>query len=277
MRKSIFFVNVYGCTEVSGNLDKMFSLMDETGTFGLQLHISELMSLDGEKFKSLLKEKGMRVDCVHVTPRLLSEDEEIFEGAVRECEKALSDIALFDCKRLMVVPFTPSDVKDRTRARERFAKALRIIVEKAKEYGISVIIENISQQILPFSSVEDVEYLLDTVKGLGFCFDTGNFVCTKYDSVLAYEKLKDRICMVHVKDFAICQEGGYMCDSGIRVKHTDFGKGDAKLDEVLTLLYKNNPDIPYVIEVHNEMPPKSDVVDACRFFDKLWEECKNDI
>lgn len=277
MKKSIFFVNVYGCPDVSGDLDKMFILMNEIGASGLQLHITELMNLDAEKFKTLLKENGASVECVHVTPRLLSEDDEIFESAVKECEKAISDIAPFGCKRLMVAPFTPDDVKDRTKSRERFAKALGIIVEKAKEYGISVVIENISQQILPFSSIEDIEYLLDSVEGLKFCFDTGNFVCTKYDSATVYEKLKDRIDMVHVKDFGVCTEGGFECDSGIRVEHVDFGKGGAKLCEVLTLLYKNSPHVPYVVEVHNEKPPREDVVDACRFCDKLWETCKNDI
>jgi sugar phosphate isomerase/epimerase len=274
MNKSIFFINVYGCPQVSGDLDKMFSLMKKVGASGLQFHITELMNLDADKFKEQLSENGAYVECVHVTPRLLSEDEEIFKEAVKECEDALGYISSFGCKRLMVVPFTPFDVKDRQKARERFAKGLRLVVKSAEKYGISVVIENISLLALPFSTAEDVGYLLDNVKGLAFCFDIGNFVCTKSDAFTAYEKLKDRIDMVHVKDFGICESGGFACDSGINVKHVDFGTGNAKLEKMLCLLYKNNPDVPYVVEVHNEMPPMDDVVGACDFTDKVWEKCR---
>ena len=272
MKKSIFFINVYGCPEVSGDLDKMFSLMKNVGATGLQFHISELMNLDADKFKDLLSKNGAYVECVHVTPRLLCDDEEIFAAAIKECEDALEYISSFGCKRLMVVPFTPSDVKDRQKARERFAKGLGFVVKSAEKYGIFVVIENISQLTLPFSTADDIEYLLDNVKGLKFCFDTGNFVCTKADAVSSYEKLKDRIDMVHVKDFGICESGGFACDSGINVEHVDFGTGDANLVEVLHFLYKNSPNVPYVVEVHNAMPPKDDVVKACDFTDKVWEE-----
>ena len=274
MKKGIFFVNAYGCPDVSGDLEKMFLLMKETGTLGLQFHISELMRLDKENFKKLLEKNNASPECVHVTPRLFSEDENVFLEAVKECEHALDYISSFGCKYLMVAPFHPSDVKDRQKALERFAKGLELVVAKAETYGISVVIENISLLILPFSTPEDVEYLLDKVKGLKFCFDTGNFVCTKHDTVDTFERLKDRICMVHVKDFGICKEGGYVCDSGLCVEHVDFGKGEAKLEEVLSLLYRYKPDITYVVEVHNEMPPKDDVVKACSFVDRVWEECR---
>lgn len=272
MKKSIFFINVYGCLDVSGDLDKMFSIMKQIGASGLQFHITELMNLDAQKLMTLLAENGAYAECVHVTPRLLSTDEEVFTEAVKECEDALEYISAFGCKRLMVVPFTSSDVKDRNEARERFAKGLRLVVKSAEKYGISVVIENISLLSLPFSTPDDIEYLLDNVKGLKFCFDTGNFVCTKLDVITAYERFRDRIDMVHVKDFGICEGGGFACDGGINVEHVDFGTGDAKLREVLHLLYKNNPDVPYVVEVHNEMPPKDDVVKACDFTDKVWEE-----
>ena len=272
MKKSIFFVNVYGCPEVGEDLGKMFLLMKKIGASGIQFHITELMNLDAENFKELLKENGAYVECVHVTPRLLSDNEEIFAEALNECETALEYISKFGCKRLMVVPFTPFDVEDKQTALERFAEGLRIVIEKAEKYGISVVIENISLLTLPFSTLSDIEYLLDNVKGLKLCFDTGNFVCTKIDTIEAYKKFSDRIDMVHVKDFCICDEGGFECDSGINVDHIEFGKGEAKLEEVLKLLYKNSPDVPYVVEVHNEKPPKSDVVQACRFSDMVWED-----
>ena len=274
MKKSIFFINVYGCPDVSGDLDKMFPLMKQIDASGLQFHITEIMDLDAQRFITLLSENDAYVECVHVTPRLLSADEEVFAEAVKECEDALEYISAFGCKRLMVVPFTPSDVKDRNKARERFAQGLRLVVKLSEKYGISVVIENISLLTLPFSTPDDIEYLLDNVKGLKFCFDTGNFVCTKLDTIKAYERFCDRIDMVHVKDFGICESGGFACDGGINVEHVDFGRGDAKLREVLHLLYKNNPDVPYVVEVHNEMPPRDDVVKACDFTDKVWEECE---
>lgn len=277
MNKSIFFVNVYGCPDVSGDLGRMFALMQQTGVSGLQMHYAELMRLDVENFSRLLERNGAFVECVHVTPRLLSSDDKVFTEAVAECERALEDISFFGCKHLMISPFTPYDVDDRIRSRRRLAEGLSLVAKKAEKYGIRVVIENISQLILPFSTHEDIEYLLDSVKGLGFCFDTGNFVCTKQDTLEAFERLKDRIDMVHVKDFAVCSEGGYACDSGINVVQADFGTGKARLCEVLPLVFKHKPDVPYIIEVHNEAPCINDVVNACGFFDKVWEKSKNEI
>lgn len=274
MKKSIFFINVYGCPDVSGDLEKMFLLMKELGVSGLQLHISELMNLDKENLKNLLKKNNAYIECVHVTPRLLTEDENLFFAALEECEAALEYISTFDCKHLMVAPFHPFDVKDRQKALERFAEGLRLVIAKAEKYRVSVVIENISLLVLPFSTPEDIEYLLDNVKGLKFCFDTGNFVCSKHDTIKSFERLKDRIDMVHVKDFGICEEGGFVCDSGINVEHIDFGKGKANLNDTLLRLFKHKPDIPYIVEVHNEKPLKNDVINACSFTDRVWEECR---
>jgi pimeloyl-ACP methyl ester carboxylesterase len=129
-----------------------------------------------------------------------------------------------------------------------------------------------------FTEMEDLISVIDEVTSWDWIDETKVFLLGSsmggLVSAMTAEKLKDRIDMVHVKDFGICESGGFACDSGINVKHVDFGTGNAKLEKMLCLLYKNNPDVPYVVEVHNEMPPMDDVVGACDFTDKVWEKCK---
>lgn len=275
MKKNIFFINAYGCPAVSGDLSKMFELLKEKGISGLQIAYDELLMLDKEEFKRLLGENDVEVLCTHVVSRLCARDDEIFCGAVNLCKEALCDISHLGCKYIMPVPFYPSDIdgfSDKQRALKRYAEALGIIIQDAKKYGIKVIIENISRNLLPFSTIEDVEFLVNNVQGLEFCFDTGNFFCTNTNELEAFERLKDKINMVHVKDFGLCENDGYECEDGKRVCHVDFGKGEVGLCEVMKRLAEYKPDVPYVIEVHSESPEKTAIDQAIDFFDGIGKE-----
>ncbi len=270
VKKSIFFSNVYNCDDVKGNLDKMFSLMKRCKTDGLQMAYEDLISLNEEIFTRKLQENGVKIVCTHVKPRVACEDDKVFEKAINYCKDALKTLSRFDCEFLMITAFHVSDIKgmdDKQRARERLAEAFSVIVEEAKKYNIKVIVENISQLILPFSTVEDIEYLLSRVPGLHYCFETGNFVCTGTDNIFAFDKFCDRISMVHVKDFDIGEKGDYPCDSGIYVKHTDFGTGKAKLSQVMPKLIGKHPEIPYIIEIHDIHHPTQHIIQACDFVD----------
>ncbi|MBQ8759756.1 MAG: sugar phosphate isomerase/epimerase [Clostridia bacterium] len=275
MQKNFFFVNTYDCSDIAGDLDKMFNLLEEENIKGLQIPYDNLTALDKEDFKKRLNESGVRLVCTHIVARLLSKDETVFESAINGCKRALEYINYFGCEYFMVVPFTPTDVEgfdDRPRAMQNFIKGLKIITEEAKKYGIKVIIENISQLILPFSKIEDLEYILDNVKELGFCFDTGNFLCMGIDDTTeAFERLKDRIEMVHIKELELCGvEGGLGCDSGRYVRHTDFGKGQTNLSVMLSKLYENNKDVPFIIEVQNGSPELSWIKQASKYFDEFF-------
>ena len=278
MDKNFFFVNTYDCPDIKGDLDKMFCLLKEENIKGLQIPYDNLVALDKEDFKRRLDEGGIKLLCTHIVARLLSKDENVFEKAVSGCKRALEYIKYFDCKYFMIVPFTPSDVEgfeDRERAMQSFIKGLRLITEEAKKYDIKVAIENISQLILPFSKVEDLEYILNNVEDLGFCFDTGNFLCTGVDDTTeAFERLKDKIEMVHIKELEVCGEDGLRCDSGRFVRHTDFGKGETKLTYILSKLCEHNKDVPYIIEVQDSAPEKSWIKQASRYFDEFFGENK---
>ena len=275
LKSSCFFVNTYDCPDIAGDLDKMFDLLKGENIKGLQIPYDNLIALDKEDFKRRLDKDGVKLLCTHIVARLLSKDENVFEKAIEGCKKALEYISYFGCEYFMVVPFTPSDVEgfeDRPRAMQSFVKALLILVEEAKKYNIKVAIENISQLILPFSKIEDLEYILEKVPGLGFCFDTGNFLCMGIDDTSeAFERLKDRIDMVHIKELVLCgKEGGLGCDSGRYVKHVDFGTGQTNLTVMLSKLYAYKKDVPYIIEVQNGRPELSWVKQASRYFDEIF-------
>lgn len=276
MKKNIFFVNVFDCPEIAGNLEKMFELLKVNGVSGLQIPYDALIGLDKEEFKNLLEKYNVELVCTHIVTRLCAKDDEIFLKAVKDCKKALEYIKFFDCKYFMPVPFYTADVDglcDKKRAADRFAEGLDIIVKEAENYGTKVIIENISQIILPYSLPEDIMYLLEKVKNLGFCFDTGNFVCTRTDVEKAFEMLKDKIDVVHIKELVECNDTNALkCDSGIYVTNVDFGTGGANLPVVMKKLLENNREIPYIIEVQSQKVYKCEIEQACSFFNSIIEE-----
>lgn len=82
----------------------------------------------------------------------------------------------------------------------RMVEGLRRAVKYEKEKGIDVALEDFDGIEAPYCTIAGMEYFMNEVPGLKCAFDTGNFVMYEEDEIEAFEKLKDRICTLHLKD-----------------------------------------------------------------------------
>lgn len=209
------------------------------------------------EYKELYGPAGFTAASIDVLARITSADDNVFNEAVEVIYKSLKFAKEIGCTDAMIVPCDLSDIngkEDLPRARERMIEGLKLAVEEAKKYGVRISIENFSSPKLPFSYVKDIRYILDSVEGLHFTFDTGNFVCVGEDGVEAYKALKDRIVLMHLKEFGEVEGPGdrvikRQCD-GKYLYGKKFGEGLSKLDEILDMAAKDFPDIWYEVEHH---------------------------
>ena len=88
----------------------------------------------------------------------------------------------------------------RLEADKRTASGLQYCVDQARKVGIQIIVEDYDSLDCPMTYAEDLHYLLTHVDGLGFGYDSGNFMHAEQDELDSFELLKDYISVVHLKD-----------------------------------------------------------------------------
>lgn len=123
----------------------------------------------------------------------------------RQSQPVLEAARYLGAGKILVIPgfFQEGDSpEEKSRQMESMARCLNRLGEKAAGYGVSLVMEDYDSLLAPFSTAEGLEYFLSRCPALSCCFDTGNFRFAGEDELAAYEKLKNRISHVHLKDRA---------------------------------------------------------------------------
>lgn len=174
----------------------------ENGIEELDVQEAELRLYGVKALKTAFDRSGVRCGCLIATLPFYQGVERFpaaLEKAFKACEaigtdKLMITAGIFDakaCKQLR-----------REEQLRRAVELYTIAVERGKEHGIEILFEDTPQPHKPLSSAADCRALLDAVPGLGFVFDTANFLVAEPDCDLlaAWELLKDRTHRVHLKD-----------------------------------------------------------------------------
>jgi sugar phosphate isomerase/epimerase len=153
--------------------------------------------LDLTPIVAAAREAGLALQSLHApfkhTAKVWSKDPEISRPAVEELLTALADCHRFGIPTMVLHTWIGFDYTD-TPTEEGLNNFGRI-VEKAKEYGISLAFENTEGE-------EFLYALLERFSGeahVGFCWDSGHEQCyNRGDDLLA--KLGNRLLMTHLND-----------------------------------------------------------------------------
>jgi sugar phosphate isomerase/epimerase len=104
------------------------------------------------------------------------------------------------------------------------------LCEIAEENGIKATIEDFDDEKSPLCSLGGMADFLNQIPSLYVTLDTGNFIISGDDELVAFEMLKSRIIHVHCKDRAY-DENGNMCASTV-------GGGFIKISEIFNGLIR---------------------------------------
>lgn len=254
MNEGIFYADARAAIWTRNeNRDGLFSFLKAHGIDGFQFSDGEIYAQGEDELLAAMKRHGMKTYMIHVFPRLMAKDDDVFENAVKETVGKLAQLKKFDCGRLMIVPFPKSDVsgeEDAERAMARMIDGLRRIIPEAKKEGIECYVENFSTTRLPYGKVDDVRKILDAVPEVKYVFDTANYFCIDIDPHAAYERFRGKIDFVHVKNFKFCAEG-MLLDNGRHVKSPTFDTGPMNITALFEKMAKDRLDVPYVIELND--------------------------
>lgn len=131
--------------------------------------------------------------------------------------------------------------------------------EKAAKWGITVVMEEFGSAAAPYHDAEGLAYFLDRLPGVKCGFDTGNFAFADEDALEVFDRFKDRIAHVHLKDFssepAAPDQKVFLSRSGRPLYGCPIGAGQVHNAEILDRLKDMNYDGMIVVEHHAATSP----------------------
>lgn len=221
------------------------------GITGVEFGSSEVKRDDFAQTVSDLRDNGIGVCCIHHSDHLGAKDDVAFSSALRRCFGVIDDAVALECPFVMFLPVQLDDLEDlddRPRALERSIEGLTYLSSYAHGKGVTVIIENISQYLLPFSTAEDLEALATKVPYLKLNYDVGNFRWVALDVLKCYEKLKPYFAFSHIKDYKYGESGARPALDGKYLVDAYHGQGVLPMEEILRRLQSDGYKGWYVIE-----------------------------
>lgn len=130
-------------------------------------------------------------------------------------------------------------------------ESLLEITRYANGSGVKVAIENQSSLTRPDSRISDLLTILDSVPGLGFIFDTGNFFCIGEDVLEAFKFLSSKTVHIHCKDWKSDPFGGFVRENIPRFTGVTLGDGEIPLVEIISLFKNSGYNGNLVLEINS--------------------------
>ena len=182
------------------SIEDTLRLAAETGVPAVDL--LNIRAKDIPAYITAMTAAGVSVDCYIANIPFFASDSKIKEAL----ERQMSIASALRASLFMIVPYgIPTEFKTaqrlgKTAVRERMIAGFRAAVKEGKKRGMTVCFETTPHDELALSSAEDCRYILNAVDGLKLVFDTANMLPAGETPTDYYERLKEYIVHVHLKD-----------------------------------------------------------------------------
>lgn len=194
MKKSIFYAHLQSAAQQERcNISVILQKTRSLGYEGLEFDYAEIAK-DVHGFQHLLKSHDFHISSVYSFQDF---GHELDQHAL-QC--MLDDLALLDCKKVMVIPGFLRNEATRDQELSRMTDALSFLCDAAKDRKIIITLEDFDDCTSPCATTQGLRIFMDQIPDLYFTFDTGNFCYSDEDALVAFESLKDRLMHVHLKD-----------------------------------------------------------------------------
>ncbi len=152
-------------------------------------------------YQNAMRNTGVKIYCYIANISFFKSPDFIASTIRQELETAHR----LGAQLLMIVPGGAPEIKrarrmERTQILEQMAQGFQTAVDLSQSTDITVCFETTPHEALRLSGNDDSLELLNMVPGLGLVLDTANMLPHGDTTIDAYEKLKDWIMYVHLKD-----------------------------------------------------------------------------
>ena len=247
MKISVFYENLYEGAQAAGlQVDEVLRQLGTAGIDGIYLN-ADSWTRDRAILRESLKKQDMRVSGMHAFCDFPADPETL---RYRE----IIDLAVESgADNLLMIPgmLTTGDTR---RDLDRMLEGMKRAEEYGRSVGMPVLMEDFDGLLSPYNCIAGLKFFLDSVKGLGCAFDTGNFAAFHEDELAAFELFADRIQTVHLKDRSLApqHEGNtpFVCADGEKVYACSVGSGYIRMPDILKRLRDRNYQGNLIIELY---------------------------
>jgi sugar phosphate isomerase/epimerase len=216
-----------------------------------QVDVDRILSGGAGKIKNLLSSKNLEITSLaFYSIRILENPDE-----QRFLKKVIDACAALDVKVACTLAGGPAAGKDKIQTlKEDFPKVFNPLVDRAKEQGVKIAMENWFATNL--QGLDHFQAALDAVpdKTLGLNFDPSHLLWQQIDYVEAVHRFRDRIHHTHAKDTEILEyklrQVGVLGEGWWRYRIPGWGR--VNWTAYLTALKETGYD--YVLSIEHEDP-----------------------
>ena len=232
--------------EIKADYAGMLSMVAHCGIPAVEITSLELDVFGLDTVQKALSDAGLLCSCViHMDVYAETSVEKRDRIVTNACQKILDAKAL-GASYIMLALMAQPDVEKYSseELRQALICNIRPIAEYGKAKGITVSVEDTPDIRLPLCSSAEIGHILDAVPELSLTYDTGNMLLKNEDSVSFYNKLKERVVYVHLKDmeYTTSTEGSNPTIDGRHMSATLHGQGVLNFGEILASLKKGRYD-----------------------------------
>lgn len=252
MYTAAFLENILTGAEAEGiSVREALQRMKDAGLQKLYFSPQGMEHAGGEeKLLDVLKELGLGVEGLHCWFDLPHHPED-------EGYKKLIDLAVrAGAGNVLIVPgMIPKDEgARRAELLENMRAALVKAVAYGHEKGVDVSMEDFDGLAAPFCTADGLDWFMQNVHGLKCSFDTGNFVMYHEDETAAFERFRDKICTMHLKDRGTSKlhekDWPCVCADGVTYYPTPVGTGFIRIAEIIDRLKERGYDGGLIVEIY---------------------------
>jgi sugar phosphate isomerase/epimerase len=230
MKIAIFNQHITDAAKQSGfSRIEILKQLRKKGVTGLEYGIQELE--DVEVTKKELIEAEMEIISIYQLCH--------YESNLKADTKIVDVAARLGVDKLLIIPgFFQEDQSD-AEVLASCKKAMNELTAYAKSKSIQITIEDFDASNSVILDSEMMRWFGENVTHLTYTFDTGNFIYSGEDELVAFEQLKDKIVHVHAKDRGakmIPQADVTVTTSGHQLYTVATGQGIIKISEVIERL-----------------------------------------
>ena len=225
-----------------------------------------------KEFSENLKKHGIGISSVYgLTVCDVSSDKKI-DDAIKSMKERMEFAKTAGSQFFMIVPqAAPNYTED---MKDEFVKGFRRLFSEVakygKEIGIQATVENFSLISLPYTSFDDIRWLLENIPEIMYTYDSGNYTLAGFDELDGAKMFFDRTVYAHFKDVEVVKEKTPFLYDGLYYDGPALDDGIVKNNEVLEFFKEKGFDGIITIEIcsaNNEFEKL--MISADRYIEKI--------
>lgn len=256
---------------IYNSMDEALSATKKMGVDSAEIFTFEFDAFPFKTYVECLNRNDIRLNTIIVTSSFTNDDKNNYDAEISKIKRTIDDAANAGAKFVMVVPdannVTSHSEKDRVLS--SIITGMTEVTDYAKNTPVTVTMENFSLHTHPYSTIDEMLYIMQNVPNLKYTLDSGNFACVQNDVLKAYDVLKDYIVNVHMKDFKEYEFGCIVRPNIPVLDGCALGEGFVPLDALMNKLKADKYNGSLVMEINSDRNVPDDFVHSAEYLRRI--------